>query len=177
MIKLLDILRENKILVPRRSPEERQKNYQIALQKKIQQYIKDGGKGNLNLSDTPIQSLPPGLEVGGYLNLGGTSIQSLPPGLKVGGYLNLRNCKNLKALPNDLKVGGSLYLKNTPIQSLPDSIKVEGNLELDYTSIQSLPPNLKVGGSLDLEDTPISKKYTEEEIQKMVPGVKGSIYL
>ncbi len=66
MIKLLDILRENKILVPRRSPEERQKNYLIATQKKIQQYIKDGGKGDLYLSNTPIQSLPDGLKVGGY---------------------------------------------------------------------------------------------------------------
>jgi hypothetical protein len=49
MIKLLDILRENKILVPRRSKEERQKNYLIATEKKIQQYIKDGSKGDLNL--------------------------------------------------------------------------------------------------------------------------------
>ena len=32
-------------------------------------------------------------------------------------------------------------------------------------------------GDLDLRGTPISKKYTEEEIQKMVPGVEGNIYL
>ena len=68
MIKLLDIL-ENKILVTRRSPEERSKNYNITLQKKIQQYMKDGGKGDLDLSNTPITSLPNGLKVGGYLNL------------------------------------------------------------------------------------------------------------
>ena len=136
MIKLLDILRENKILVPRRSPEERQKNYQIILQKKIQQYIKDGGKGNLNLRDTPIQSLPPGL-----------------------------------------KVRGTLFLEDTPIQSLPPGLEVEGDLILNNTPIQSLPPDLKVGGSLNLRGTPISKKYTEEEIQKMVPGVEGSIFL
>ena len=156
MIKLLDILRENKILVPRRSPEERQKNYQIALQKKIQQYIKDGGKGNLNLSDTPIQSLPPGLKVGGSLILSNTSIQSLPPGLEV---------------------EGALYLTNTSIQSLSPGLKVGGNLYLMYTPIQSLPPDLEVEGNLELEDTPISKKYTKEEIRKMVPGVKGDIFL
>ena len=91
MIKLLDILRENKILVPRRSPEERQKNYLIATQKKIQQYIKDGGKDNLDLGNTPIQSLPPGFKVGGNLYLDNTSIQSLPPGLEVGGDLYLMN--------------------------------------------------------------------------------------
>jgi hypothetical protein len=66
---------------------------------------------------------------------------------------------------------------NTPIQSLPDDLKVGGYLDLDDTSIQSLPPNLKVGGILYLRDTPISKKYTKEEIRKMVPGVKGDIYL
>ena len=177
MIKLLDILRENKILVPRRSPEERQKNYQIALQKKIQQYIKDGGKGSLDLSYTPIQSLPPGLEVGGILDLRNTPIQSLPSGLEVGGSLYLYNCKNLKSLPDDLKVGGKLLLSNTPIQSLPDDLEVGGGLYLVNTSIQSLPPGLKVGGDLYLRGTPISIKYTEEEVRKMVPGVKGDIYL
>jgi len=177
MIKLLDILRENKILVPRRSPEERQKNYQIALQKKIQQYIKDGGKGNLNLSDTPIQSLPPGLEVGGYLNLESCkNLKSLPDGLKVEGDLYLDNT-SIQSLPPGLEVGGALYLKGTPIQSLPPDLEVGGALYLSNTPIQSLPPGLKVRGNLVLRNTPISKKYTEEEIQKMVPGVKGSIYL
>jgi len=93
MIKLLDILKENKtkVLVPRRSPEERQKNYQIALQKKIQQYIKDGGKGDLNLRNTPITSLPDNLKVGGNLYLGNTPITSLPDNLQVGGDLDLEN--------------------------------------------------------------------------------------
>jgi hypothetical protein len=178
MIKLLDILRENKILVPRRSPEERQKNYLIATQKKIQQYIKDGGKGDLDLENTPIQSLPDGFKVGGILDLRGTPIQSLPPGLKVGSSLYLGNCKNLKALPSDLKVEGDLYLMNTPIQSLPDGLKVRGGLYLyNCKNLKSLPDDLKVEGNLDLRNTPISKKYTEEEIRKMVPGVRGNIYL
>jgi hypothetical protein len=56
MIKLLDLLREEKldILKPRRSPEERQQNFAIATQKKIEQYMKDGGKGGLYLVNTPI---------------------------------------------------------------------------------------------------------------------------
>jgi hypothetical protein len=41
----------------------------------------------------------------------------------------------------------------------------------------SLPQGLIVGGDLDLYNTPISKKYNEEEIKQMVPGVKGHIYL
>jgi hypothetical protein len=40
-------------------------------------------KGNLNLSDTSITSLPEGLVVDGDLNLSRTEIESLPKGLKV----------------------------------------------------------------------------------------------
>ena len=138
MIKLLDLLREEKldILKPRRSQEDRQANFLIATNKKIEQYIKDGGKGDLDLENTPITSLPNSLTVGGYLNLQSTPITSLP---------------------NDLKVRGSLYLTSTKITSLPNG--------------------LTVGGYLDLYNTPISKKYSKEEIKKMVPGVKGNIYI
>ena len=90
MIKLLDIL-ENKILVPRRPREERAKNYLIATQKKVQQYVKDGSKGDLELSGTPIASLPSGLSVGGNLTLFDTplskshteeQIKQMAPGVK-----------------------------------------------------------------------------------------------
>ena len=150
------ILEQEKILIPRRSKEERQKNYMIATQRKIQQYIKDGSKGSLDLGDTPITSLPDNLKVGGYLDLSKTSMTSLPDNLKVGGYLSL---------------------SKTPITSLPDNLKVGGYLNLNKTPITSLPDNLEVGGTLDLFDTPISKKYSEQEIRKMVPGVKGKIYM
>ena len=46
MIKLKTLLFESvdktKILIPRRSSEERMKNYKIAIHKKILKYIKDG---------------------------------------------------------------------------------------------------------------------------------------
>ena len=83
------IKEEHKILIPRRSKEERKKNHLIATNKKIQQYIKDGSKGDLDLSNTPITSLPQGLTVGGSLYLYNTKITSLPKDLKVGGYLDL----------------------------------------------------------------------------------------
>ena len=181
MIKLLDILNENKnkILVPRRSPEERAKNYQIVLQKKIQQYIKDGSKGDLYLANTPITSLPNNLNVGGNLNLENTPITSLPNNLSVGGYLDLGNTP-ITSLPNNLSVGGNLYLRNTPITSLPNNLKVGGNLDLADTKITSLPDNLSVGGDLDLYNTPLSKKYTKEQIKQMIEDnggyVKGDIY-
>jgi len=155
MIKLIDLL-ENKILVPRRSKEERSKNYLIATQKKIQQYIKDGGKGDLDLKGTPITSLPQGLTVGRNLYLRNTPITTLPQNLKVGGNLSLNNTP-ITSLPQGLTVGGSLFLSNTPLTSLPQ--------------------DLKVGGYLHLSKTPISKKYNEKQIKQMVPGVKGTIYI
>jgi hypothetical protein len=153
MIKLLDLL-ENKILVPRRSPEERQKNLLIIAQKQIQQHIKDGSKGDLDLGNTPIKSLPQELKVGGDLNLYKTPIESLPQGLVV---------------------GGNLYLDLSQVQSLPLGLKVGGDLYLS-PHIQSLPPDLKVGGDLYLSFTPMSNKYTEEEIRQMSPGISGRIY-
>jgi hypothetical protein len=162
MIKLLDILKENKtkVLVPRRSPEERQKNYQIVLQKKIQQYIKNGGKGELDLNNTPITSLPNNLSVGGDLYLYSTKITSLP---------------------DNLQVGGGLYLNDTPITSLPDNLKVGGDLDLENTKITSLPDNLKVRDYLNLNNTPLSKKYTKGQIEQMVEDnggyVKRNIYI
>jgi hypothetical protein len=115
MIKLLDILMEsNQILIPRRSAEERSKNHLITIQKQIQQYIKDGSKGNLYLLKTPITSLPDNLKVGGDLYLFKTKITSLPNNLKVGGNLYLSETP-ITSLPGDLQVGGVLHLSKTPI--------------------------------------------------------------
>ena len=142
-------------LTPRRPKEERAKNYLISIQKRIQQYIKDGSKGDLNLSNTPITSLPDNLKVGGNLSLHNTPITSLPDNLTVGGYLILSNTK-ITSLPNNLKVGGYLNLYNTPITSLPDNLTVGGNLNLPNTPITSLPNNLKVEGYLYLYNTKIT---------------------
>ena len=112
-------------------------------------------RGDLDLSNTKITSLPNGLKVGGHLNLSYSKIESLPDGLEVGGFLDLWGCKRLKSLPDGLKVGGSLILTVTPIASLPDG--------------------LEVGMDLYLENTPIADKYTEKEIRELC-DIKGKIY-
>ena len=108
------IYESSSILIPRRSKEERQRNYKIALQKQIVEYIKNGSKGDLNLGGMPITSLPEGLKVGGGLDLSDTPITSLPKGLRVGDVLYL-SYTGITNLPEDLTVGGYLYLDNTPI--------------------------------------------------------------
>ena len=102
------------ILIPRRSPEERKKNFIIATNKKIKEYMKNGGVGDLDLEGTPITSLPEGLIVGGDLDLYKTSITSLPKGLKVGGYLDLYGTF-ITSLSEGLTVGSWLDLSKTPL--------------------------------------------------------------
>ena len=149
------LLEQEKILVPRRSKEERAKNHLVVTQKKIQQYIKDGSKGDLNLSSTPITSLPDNLKyVGGDLNLIGSKIISLP---------------------DDLEVKGHLDLSYTSITSLPNNLKVGNSLHLDYSEIKSLQDNLKVGRGLWILDTPLEDKYSDEEIRNLA-NIKGTIY-
>lgn len=163
-----------KILIPRRSPEERQKNYNVATQRKIQQYIKGSSKRNLYLNDTPITSLPDNLKVRGSLLLTGTKITSLPKDLKVRGSLYLSGT-GITSLPEGLEVGGTLDLRYSKIISLPKDLKVGGSLYLSRTKITSLPKDLKVGGNLELYDTGLSKTHTEDQIKNMCPGIKGEI--
>jgi len=117
-------------------------------------------KGNLDLYNSSLDSLPDGLKVGGDLNLGYAPITSLPDNLKVGGYLSLVHSP-ITSLPNNLSVGSSLYLGITPITSLPDNLKVEKDLYL--------------------QGTPLAKKYSKEEIIKMILDkggyFKGNIHV
>ena len=77
-------------------------------------------KGDLNLSETPIESLPNGLVVSGDLILSGCeSLDSLPEGLKVGGELHLDN-SDVYELPKGLEVGGDLIVANSGLEEYSD---------------------------------------------------------
>jgi hypothetical protein len=92
--------------------------------------------GGLDLSRTPITSLPDNFSVGGNLNLSYTPITSLP---------------------DNLHVEGGLYLVETPITSLPDNLSVGGNLNLIRTPITSLSDNLVVKGKIVIYGTPLNQ--------------------
>jgi hypothetical protein len=57
-----------RILIPRKTGEERKRNYQFSIQEKIKKYIKDGGEGELDLSNSPVEKLPDNLKVGSNLD-------------------------------------------------------------------------------------------------------------
>jgi len=75
----------------------------------------------------------------------------------------------------ELNVEGSLNLYNTPISSLPDNLTVGGHLSLRDTKISSLPDNLTVERHLSLDQTPLAKKYSEEQIRKMIEEKGGKV--
>ena len=123
------------ILIPRRL-EDRAERHKIITQRKIQEYIKKGSTGDLNLRNAPIEKLPDNL-------------------ISIGGGLDMQDSK-IKDLNNLESVGGSLDLENSLIESM-------GHLKT-------------VGGYLFLGKTPISEKYSEVQIRKMIK-VKRSIYM
>ena len=167
-MKLLKILLEQeKILVPTRTKGWAEK-YAKIIQKKIQQYIEDGSKGDLYLGGYPITFLPNNLEyVGGDLDLARTSITSLPDTLKyVEGSIFLEDTE-IESLPDNLKIGRSLVLSKAYIPSLPDNLEIGRNLYIDHTPITSLPKNLKVESKLLIRWTPLAEKYTDEEIRNL----------
>lgn len=96
----------------------------LPVEKKIQEYIKNGSQGNLDLTGTKIVFLPDNLKINGNLNLKGTPISFLPKGLHVKGNLNI------------------LWTKISP-SSLPKDLKVDGEIIDDYHLIKLLqsPPN------------------------------------
>jgi len=154
MIKFLDILKESddNIFIPRGSKEEKDKVLFKRINDKIQEYIKNGSEGDLELISSPIKVLPRNLtKVGGSLNLLYSQIEKLPDNLMVNGYLDLAFCKNLQRLPNGLKVKGILDLQDTNITFLPSDLEVGRSLILLYSPIEKLPDNLIVNGTLDLE--------------------------
>ena len=174
MIKLLPLLLRESKLVPLRQQQRKDANIERA-NRLVQDYIDGGSKGRLDLSGTPITSLPQGLKVGGYLNLVTTEITSLPSDIQVDGTLNISATK-ITTIPPNLKVG-SLIAYNTPISSLPQGLKIDEDLYLVHSNITSLPSDIQVGGNVYLSNTPISEKYTTKQIRKMCPGIKGRIYI
>jgi hypothetical protein len=166
-MKLKHIL-ENKILIPRRSKEERRKNLAVIHYKQIQEYIKNGSEGSLDLTGTPLKILPPNLiRVGGSLFLQYSQITSLNNLEIVEGDVYLDDSQ-ITSLGNLKRAHQSLTLEGSQITSLGNLEYVGSFLQLDDSKIESLG-NLKfIGYSFFLRNTPISKTHTEEQIRQQV---------
>jgi len=109
----------------------------------------------------------PPYTIGGDLKLSGSDIKNLGNLQSVGGNFNLRGAE-IESLGNLQSVGGFLELSYSKIEFLGNLQTVGNTLNLRESKIKSLGNLQSVGGHLDLRDTPLSKKYSEEEIRKMV---------
>ena len=76
-------------------------------------------KGDLDLFDSKIKSLPEGLKVSGTLDLSYSKIISLPKGMEVGGTLFLHLSK-ITSLPKGLEIGEHLFIGKTPLTKYSD---------------------------------------------------------
>jgi hypothetical protein len=164
MIKLKSLLFESKILIPRRTPEEREKTHIAEQYRIIQRYIRDGCQGGLYLQGSPIKVLPNNLtHVGGNLDLESSKIENLNNLEKVDGDLILNRCINLKTLGKLKEVIGDIrFLYTNTIETLENLETVGGNLVLSSYYDPNLNFKLKslgklkfVNGLLDLDNTEI----------------------
>ena len=143
----------NDILIPRRL-EGRKERYKRIIYQKIQQYIKNGSKGDLNLSGATIEYLPDNLTI-------------------VNGDLIMDHSK-IVSLNNLHTVTDHLSLWCTPIQSLGNLKVVGGTISLDGSLVEHLDNLRFVGEDLWIRDTPLEKYITKDEINEMIM-VKGKI--
>jgi hypothetical protein len=110
----------------------------------------------------------------GDLDLYVSDIESLGSLTHIEGWLNL-NKSNIESLGNLTSVKSDLHLYKSKMKTLGNLTYVGGDLNLNRSNIVSLGNLKSVGGDLYLRGTPLSKKYTEEEIRKMV-DVKENIF-
>ena len=149
---------------------------------------------NLYLSN--ISSIPENLTVNGDLHIEDSKNIKLPIKLTVKGQLWIKKC-NITSLPEELTVKG-LTIIDTPIISLPEKLVISNPktsilslyntnllslpdnltakiLKINKASIDSIPNNLNVS-FITLIDTPLNKKYTIEELKKVIEDKGGKIF-
>ena len=154
MIKLKDILFESTapdIFIPRRTEDR--------LERMIKQYIRNGSKGNLSLSEMELTVLPDTLKninVDGDFFCAGnklTSLQNAPKSVGGSFYCSSNQLISLKGAPT--YVGGEFGCGNNKL-----------------TSLDGAPTY--VGGSFNCRHNPV--KFTEEQV-RAVCDVDGRIFV
>ena len=175
MIKLKDILLEStapNIFIPRRTEDR--------LERMISLYIRNGSKGDLDLSDMNLTVLPDILKdisVDGDFFCGTNNLTSLENCPKtVGGnfFCGHNKLTSLDGAPE--YVGGNFHCYANKLTSLEGAPKsVDGSFYCGHNKLTSLEGAPKsVGGDFYCNDNPV--KFTEEQV-RAVCDVKGKVYV
>ena len=175
MIKLKDILFESTapdIFIPRRTEDR--------LERMIKQYIRNGSKGNLSLSEMELTVLPDILKnvtVNGDFFCAGnklTSLEGAPS--NVGGFFdcNYNNLTSLTGAPSN--VGGFFHCGHNKLESLEGAPQSVGNdFKCTFNNLESLEgAPQSVGGNFICNSNPfIFSKRLVRDVSK----VKGKIII
>lgn len=146
------------------------------IEDKIQQYIKNGSKGNLDLSETQVRSFDSLKRVGGTLDLMlSKRIKSLENIEFIGDDLE-GDYSGLQTLGNLKYVGGYTSISHTSIESLGNLEYIGKGLYSVSSKLQSFGNLKKVEGNIVVFGSPIAKKFKEEEIRQQI-DVSGEIIL
>lgn len=143
------LLEQDESIFQPRKIEDRNIRYDQQIQKQIQGYINNGSKGNLNLSKTPIKTLPEGLHVDGNLILTGSKITHLPDDIKINGGLYLSKSE-ITHLPDNLKIYDLGLTMTKNITQLPRGLSVNRRIICDYSNIAYIPDDIQVGEEMSL---------------------------
>ncbi len=173
MIKLKDILLESTapdIFVPRR--------IEGRLERLIKNYIRNGNKGDLDLSDLKLTKLPEILKditVGGNFfcfNNNLTSLQGAPKSVGRDFYCGRNKLTSLDGAPSS--VGGSFYCSGNNLTSLEGGpVKVGVDFYCSFNNLKSLTGAPEtVGGDFHCYQN--SVKFTEDQV-RAVSDVKGMV--
>jgi len=175
MIKLKDLLLEGTapdIFIPRRMEDR--------LERMIRLYIRNGSKGDLNLSELDLTELPEilkNISVGGHLFCGGnklTSLKNAPSSVGGGFYCSHNELTSLKGATTS--VSGDFTCSNNELTSLkfaPTSVGGDfycGNNEL--TSLKFAPTS--VGGDFWCEANTV--QFTQAQVRAVCDVKEGTIY-
>ena len=117
----------------------------------------------------------PDYRLGGYLNLREGEVESLGNLISIEEGLYLMGTESIKTLGKLKYVGGVCDLFMSKIESLGDLEYVGAFLDIRYTNVSSLGKLTHVR-DLYADGTPLAKKYTRDEIRKMI-NIEGELIL
>ena len=171
-LNILNISNQDKILVPRRSKEERIQARRKAINNAIRKYT-NGGKGDLNLrnADT-INKLPDSIKrITGNLDISKSTISQLPENMVIEGSLTMESMKNF-TLPKGLVIKQGLNAENCTNLTFPDDIRISGDLNLNLCTFSRIPDSITELNNLYITSTPttyIHSNLTIKENFKLGP--------
>ena len=139
---------DESIFKPRRVGDRLERQQQKQL-RKVHDYINNGSKGDLDLRNTMLTTLPGGLHVDGNLILTGSKITHLPDDIKINGGLYLAKSQ-ITRLPDNLKIDDLGLSMTQNITQLPRGLSVNRKIVCDVSRITYIPDDIQVGEEMSL---------------------------